>query len=109
MKTTLIVSSGQYETAATRVVVNHKTWRGLCRRITQLENEHATHGDNHAGWIKAAVALADDRDEWGDNSIIGGQWCDPYHGWLAEDSDGYGHKCMGYDELHRKLYGNKGA
>lgn len=30
MKTTLIVSSGQYETCASKVVVNHKTERGVC-------------------------------------------------------------------------------
>ena len=100
MKTTLIVSSGQYETAAMKVTVNHKTFSGLCRRITQLENEHAVHGDNWAGWIKASVALADERDEWGDNQIIGGQWCKPYNGWLTTDdySDG-----MTYKDLRRRL------
>ena len=103
MKTKLIVSSGQYETCAIIVTVNHKTWGGLCRRITQLENEHATYGDNWAGWIKASVALADERDEWGNNSIIGGRWCNPYNGWLEVDpQDG---PYMSYEQLHKNLYG----
>ena len=82
MKTTLIVSSGQYETCAIKVVVNHQTERGLMRRAKQLSREHETYGDNWAGWIKANVAIASDNDTWGDNSIIGGQWCDPANGWL---------------------------
>ena len=107
MKTNLIVSSGQYETAAITVTINHKTWAGLCRRITQLENEHSVYGDNYAGWIKAKVALADDRDKWGDNQIIGGRWCDPYNGWLSVD-DVYG-PAMSYGDLHKKLYGGSMA
>lgn len=103
MKTTLVVSAGQYETAAIIMTVNHKTWRGLCRRITQLENDHAVYGDNHTGWIKASVTLADDRDEWGDNSIIGGRWCNPHNGWLSLDSDDL--VWMSFDDLHRNIYG----
>ena len=102
MKTTLIVSSGQYETAAVKVVVNHKTWGGLCRRITQLENEHSVLGDNWAGWIKANVALASDNDKWGDNSIIGGQWCKPANGWLVVEKSFEGPE-MTYAELKEKL------
>jgi len=103
METTLIVSSGQYETSAVKLAVNHKTWGGLCRRITQLENQYAVYGDNFAGWLKASVSLADSRDEWGDNQIIGGQWCQPYNGWLSvEEIDG---PFMSYDDLHKKLYG----
>ena len=82
MKTKLIVSNGQYETAARVVTVNHKTDRGLCRRIAQLRNEYAVYGDNWAGWIKADIAIASENDEWGDNSIIGGRWCNPANGWL---------------------------
>jgi hypothetical protein len=82
MKTTLIVSSGQYETAAKKVVVNHKTQNGLIRRARQLSKQYATYGDNWAGWINAQVAIASDNDRWGDNSIIGGQWCEPENDWL---------------------------
>jgi hypothetical protein len=57
----------------------------LLRRVTQLEHEHAVFGDNWAGWISANVAVANDADEWGDNSIIGGQWCNPKNGYLQED------------------------
>ena len=82
MKTKLIVSSGQYETSACIIEVNHKTERGLMRRAKQLRNEHAVYGDNWAGWIDADVAIASDDDVWGDNNIIGGQWCEPANGWL---------------------------
>ena len=83
MKTTIIVSSGQYETCAITIVVNHKTERGLMRRARQLSREHATYGDNWSGWINANVAIADpDNDKWGDNQIIGGRWCDPANRWL---------------------------
>jgi len=102
MKTKLVVSSGQYETAAIVVTVNHKTWRGLLRRIKQLENEHAVFGDNFAGWIKAQVALVSDLDRWADNKIIGGQWCEPNNGWLDEE-DYCG--CMSYRELQTILFG----
>lgn len=85
MKTTLIVSSGQYETSADTYVVNHTTERGLMRRARQLSREHSYYGDNWAGWINARVAIASDADEWGDNSIIGGRWCDPANGWLDLD------------------------
>ena len=85
--TELIVSSGQYETAATVVSVCHTTERGLMRRARQLSNEYAVYGDNWAGWIPANIAIADpDNDEWGDNNIIGGQWCDPVNGWLDLDN-----------------------
>ena len=106
METKLIVSSGQYESAATTKTVNHKTWSGLCRRITQLENEHGVYGDNWTGWIKATVALADDQDKWGNNSIIGGQWCEPYNGWLSENYDDLDYsEFMSYEDLHKKIYG----
>ena len=82
MKTKLIVSSGQYEQAAIEITVNHKTERGLLRRARQLSKKYEVCGDNWAGWIPARVAIASDTDSWGDNSIIGGQWCDPGHGWL---------------------------
>jgi len=106
MKTKFSVSCGQYETAATTVTINHTTWRGLCRRLSQLENEYAVHGDNFAGWIKADIALADDRDKWGDNSIIGGRWCEPYHGWLVTDDDEFIGEYMTYNELKKRLYGD---
>ena len=83
--TTLIVSSGQYETCATKIKVTHTTDRGLMRRARQLSNEYATYGDNWAGWIPASVAIASPYDEWGDNQIIGGRWCDPANGWLDLD------------------------
>lgn len=108
MKTKLIVSNGQYEKEAFTVTVNHKTWKGLCRRITQLENENAVYGDNWIGWIKARVALASDHDKWGNNNIIGGQWCNPNNGWLTIDSDSdsdSGPFEMSYDELYNILYG----
>jgi len=82
MKTTLVVSSGQYETCAIEVVVNHKTEKGLLRRAKQLSKAYEVYGDNWQGWIPAKIAIASDRDEWGDNSIIGGQWCNPVNGWL---------------------------
>ena len=85
MKTKLIVSSGQYETCAVTFTVNHKTESGLMRRARQLSRDHAVYGDNWAGWINASVAIASDNDEWGDNSIIGGQWCDPANGGLDLD------------------------
>lgn len=103
MKTKLVVSCGQYETAAIIVNVNHKTWAGLCRRITQLENEYSVFGDNFAGWIKARVALADKNDIWGDNNIIGGQWCRPYFGWLTEEPDKADGPYMTYPNLKKKL------
>jgi len=81
-QTTLIVSHGQYETSAVEVVVNHTTERGLMRRARQLSREYAVYGDNWTGWIPAQVAIASDTDEWGDNQIIGGQWCQPTNDWL---------------------------
>lgn len=80
--TRLIVSRGQYETQADIVTVNHTTDRGLLRRARQLSNEYAVYGDNWAGWIPAQIAIASEDDEWGNNSIIGGQWCDPANGWM---------------------------
>ena len=82
MKTTLIVSSGQYETVATKIIVNHKTDRGLMRRARQLAREYAVYGDNWTGWINADVAIASDNDIWSNNSIIGGRNCEPANGWL---------------------------
>jgi len=85
MKTDLIVSAGQYETAAITVTVTHKTERGLMRRARQLSRDHAVCGDNWAGWIKASIAIASPDDEWGNNEIIGGRWCNPANGWLDLD------------------------
>ena len=83
MKTTsLIVSSGQYETCAIIITVRHTTERGLMRRAKQLSNAHAYYGDNWEGWIPARIAIASPDDAWGDNSIIGGQYCAPANGWL---------------------------
>ena len=81
-KIKLVVSSGQYEEAASVVTVRYTTDRGLQRRITQLINEYATYGDNFSGWIPARIAIASDSDNWGNNRIIGGRWCDPAKGWL---------------------------
>jgi hypothetical protein len=104
MKTTLIIQSGQYEQAAIRVTVNHKTWRGLCRRITQLENQYSVYGDNWAGWIKPNVALASENDEWRDNHVIGGQHCFPANGWLVVDPETATHyDYMTYPDLKTKL------
>ena len=36
METKLIVQSGQYEESCQKITVNHKTERGLKRRIKQL-------------------------------------------------------------------------
>lgn len=82
MTTKLVVSHGQYETSAVTVTVHHKTESGLMRRARQLSREYAVYGDNWAGWIKADVAVASPNDIWGDNSVIGGRWCDPANGWL---------------------------
>jgi len=82
MKTILIVSSGQYETCAVKITVNHKTNRGLLRRARQLSRENAVYGDNWRGWINASVAIASDNDTWGNNQITGGRWCEPANGWL---------------------------
>lgn len=82
MKTVLIVSNGQYDTAAEKVTVNHKTESGLMRRARQLSAKHAVYGDNWAGWISARIAIADKADKWGKNSIIGGRWCNPANGWM---------------------------
>lgn len=80
--TTLVVSSGQYETCAIKIKVKHATKKGLLRRAKQLSREHAIYGDNWTGYVNARVAIADDNDTWGDNQIIGGQWCNPANGWL---------------------------
>lgn len=82
MKTTLIVSSGQYEACAIKVIVNHKTENGLMRRARQLSKKHAVYGDNWAGWLRADIAITSDNDKWGNNQIIGGRWCIPANGWL---------------------------
>lgn len=84
-KISLIVSSGQYETAAAKVTVKYTTRAGLIRRMRQLAREHAVYGDNWAGWIKARIAIASKGDRWGDNAIIGGRWCEPASGWLDLD------------------------
>lgn len=83
-ETKLVVIQGQYEEEAIIVTVRHKTERGLQRRINQLKKEYAVYGDNWSGWISARVAYANEKDSWGDNMIIGGQWCDPYLGWIEE-------------------------
>jgi hypothetical protein len=80
--TRLVVSTGQYEQAATIIEVRHTTQSGLLRRAKQLSQEYASFGDNFAGWIPARVAIASEDDQWGDNDIIGGRWCDPANGWL---------------------------
>lgn len=80
--TKLIVSSGQYETCADTITVRHATERGLLRRAKQLSREHAVYGDNWAGWIPATIAIASPDDVWGNNQIIGGQWCEPANGWM---------------------------
>ena len=85
--TTLIISSGQYETCAIKIDVKHSTDRGLMRRARQLAKEHAVYGDNYAGWINAGIVIASDRDKWGDNQIIGGQWCQPANDWLDLSND----------------------
>ena len=82
MKTRLVVSAGQYEAAAVVVTVHHSTKRGLLRRARQLSREFAVYGDNWQGWISASVAIASPADTWGENSIIGGEWCEPANGWL---------------------------
>jgi hypothetical protein len=81
-QTQLVVSSGQYETAAIVITVRHSTKRGLLRRARQLSRQHAVYGDNWRGWIPASVAIASPDDKWGKNSIIGGQWCQPANDWL---------------------------
>lgn len=81
----LVVQSGQYEQSSEVVIVNYTTIDGLNRRITQLRNEHAVYGDNWAGWLKASVAIADDRDLYFDNQITGGEHCIPYNGWIYQD------------------------
>jgi hypothetical protein len=104
VKTKLIVQNGQYEVSATKIIVRHKTWRGLVRRIGQLQREYATYGDNWAGWIPAQVALASNNDVWGDNQIIGGQWCKPNNGWLTNREDEPG---MSYEKLQKRIYHNE--
>ena len=79
---TLIVSAGQYEQCASRVNVRYTTKSGLLRRARQLAKNNAVYGDNWAGWINARIAIASDRDKWGDNQIIGGQYCIPANGWM---------------------------
>jgi len=86
-RTKLVVSSGQYETAASIVTVRHTTETGLMRRARQLSNEHAIYGDNWAGWLPAQIAIASKDDKWGNNSIIGGRWCEPANGWIDLHND----------------------
>ena len=81
----LVVQSGQYEQSAKVVEVTYTTLHGLRKRITQLRNEHAVYGDNWAGWIKARIAVADERDFYFDNEITGGSHCIPYNGWIGDD------------------------
>jgi len=80
--TKLVVSSGQYETVAHIETVKHTTTCGLWRRIKQLSRQYATYGDNYTGRIPASVAIASDKDKWGENATIGGKWCDPANGWI---------------------------
>lgn len=81
-KTKVIVSNGQYEQSVSHHTITHTTERGLMRRCRQLSKQYEDLGDNWAGWIKARVAIAHNDDVYGDNQIIGGQWCDPVNGWL---------------------------
>ena len=81
----LVVQSGQYEQSGKIVTVKYTTVNGLNRRISQLRREYEVFGDNWAGWLPASVAVADDRDEWFDNHIIGGQHCLPYNSWIDPD------------------------
>lgn len=83
-KIRLIVQNGQYEQSAVSITVTCATWRGFCRRATQLQNEYAVYGDNFAGWITGDVAIAHKNDEWHKNTIIGGRSCEPVNGWLRE-------------------------
>ena len=85
----VVVSAGQYETAAETVTISWTTGRGLMRRLNQLSREHAVYGDNFAGWIKADVAFASKNDKYYKNEIIGGATCCPAGGWLDLDMMSY--------------------
>lgn len=78
----LVVSSGQHETSAIIKKITYTTEAGFIRRCRQLSRKYAVYGDNWRGWINANVAIASDGDLWGDNDIIGGQWCKPVNEWL---------------------------
>ena len=98
MKINLVISAGQYESAAKKLKITATTYGGFCRRIDQLKKEYAVYGDNWTGWIDADVAIASKDDEWGDNDIIGGMHCTPKNGWIAEDPSGdYRHYCSYQD------------
>ena len=85
----LVVSSGQCETNAMYVTIVCTGWNGFRRRVRQLEKEYGVEGDSFAGFVRARVALADDRDVWGKCQIIGGRWCDPWRDWFDVESDRY--------------------
>jgi len=85
-ETTLIVSTGQYETCAETVIVRHSTERGLMLRARKLARKNQQMWDNWQGWHNANVAIASPSDKWGNNRIIGGQWCEPANGWLDLDN-----------------------
>lgn len=96
MKIELIVSCGQYEKASTQITINCTTFRGLHRRIKQLKTKYRVHGDNWTGWIPATVAIASSDDTWGDNNVIGEQWCEPALGWIGDKRE---RGDMSYEEL----------
>jgi len=99
MKIDLIVSNGQYESAAEKITITATTFTGFFRRVDQIKKEHAVYGDNWAGWIDADVAVASNGDEWGSNQIIGGRWCHPANGWIVEDPSTSGEgRCCTYKE-----------
>ena len=103
MKVRLIISSGQYETAAVVKTITATTPAGFCRRVRQLRREHATYGDNWAGWIPARIAIACQcSDIWQDNQITGGQSCQPARGWLVDDVTDFGQADL--EETARKLF-----
>lgn len=82
---TVIISTGQYQTCADEIDVTYTSRRGLLRRLRELSTENSVYGDNWAGWLPARIAVSSPEDEWGNNTIIGGQWCDPANGWLDLD------------------------
>jgi hypothetical protein len=50
---------GQYETFChDPITVKYTTMRGLMQRAAKLRNEHATFGDNFAGWIMPDVIIS---------------------------------------------------
>ena len=37
--------------------------------------------------FQRVLLIASDKDEWGDNNVIGGEWCNPANGWLLLNGD----------------------